>query len=214
MEQTKDDVSITKYLEMSLPVLENEKGFFVMVESGMIDTAAHNNDTKAVISDVNELDKAVKVALDFAEKHPKETLIIVTGDHETGNMSLGTFNISYENLKDINMSISALEEYLKTSDKSAEEKIQFVVDNFKIDKNSNTYTELDNAMRTANGNYETVTDLVKKHEQDISGIKFSAVNHSGLSVPVYVYGDKNNLFTGEYTTDEFNHKLRYMLNIK
>ncbi len=213
MEQSEDDISISKYLDMALPVLDNEKGFFVMVESGMIDTAAHNNDAKAVISDVNELDKAVKIALDFAEKHPKQTLIIVTGDHETGNMSLGTFNISYENLKNINMSISALEEYLKTSDKSAQHKLQLIVENFNVDKGSNTYNELNNAINSAKSDYSKVIDLVKKHEQDISGIKFSADNHSGLSVPVYVYGDENNIFTGEYKTDEFNHKLRGILNI-
>ena len=214
MEQSEDDVSISKYLEMSLPVLDNEQGFFVMIESGMIDTAAHNNDAKAVISDVNELDKAVKVALDFAEKHPNQTLIIVSGDHETGNMSLGTFNISYENLKNINMSISSLEEYLKTSDKSTQDKLQFIVDNFNVDKGTNTYTELNRAISSAKGDYSRVISLVKKHEQDISGIKFSADNHSGLSVPVYVYGDKNKLFTGEYTTDEFNHKLRDILDIE
>jgi alkaline phosphatase len=214
MEQSKDDISISKYLEMSLPVLDNKKGFLVMVESGMIDTAAHNNDAKSVISEVNELDKAVKIAIDFAKKHPNNTLIIVTGDHETGNMSLGTFDLSYENLKDINMSISALEDYLKKSNKPTIEKLQFIVDNFNIDPKSETYTKLYNAMKNANGNYDVVINLIKVHEQNISGIKFSAAKHSGLSVPVYVYGDKNNIFTGEYTTDEFNHKLRDMLNIE
>ena len=35
------------------------------------------------------MDEAVKVALKFYEKHPKETLIIITADHETGGVSLG-----------------------------------------------------------------------------------------------------------------------------
>lgn len=60
-----------------------------MCEGGKIDWAGHANDAAANVRDVIALDKAVKVALDFAEKHPKETLVIVTGDHETGGMSLG-----------------------------------------------------------------------------------------------------------------------------
>ena len=33
------------------------------------------------------------VALEFMEKHPDETLIIVTGDHETGGLANG-FNLT------------------------------------------------------------------------------------------------------------------------
>lgn len=35
------------------------------------------------------MDNAVKVAYEFYKKHPKETLIVVTADHETGGLGLG-----------------------------------------------------------------------------------------------------------------------------
>ena len=36
------------------------------------------------------MDEAIKVAYEFYKKHPKETLIVVTADHETGGIALGT----------------------------------------------------------------------------------------------------------------------------
>lgn len=36
------------------------------------------------------MDNAIKVAYEFYEQHPDETLIIITADHETGGIVLGT----------------------------------------------------------------------------------------------------------------------------
>lgn len=72
------------------------EGFFLMVEGGKIDWACHANDAKAVIGDMLDFDNAVGVALDFYNKHPHETLIVVTGDHETGGMTIGHATTGYK----------------------------------------------------------------------------------------------------------------------
>ncbi len=71
------------------------KGFFIMVEGGKIDWACHANDAVAAIGDMLDFDNAVGVALEFYKKHPAETLIVVTGDHETGGMSIGHATTGY-----------------------------------------------------------------------------------------------------------------------
>lgn len=71
------------------------KGFFMMVEGGAIDYAGHANDAATNLHEVLAFDEAVKVALKFAEKHPNETLIVVTGDHETGGMTMGFAGTGY-----------------------------------------------------------------------------------------------------------------------
>ena len=68
---------------------EAEDGFFLMIEGGKLDYAAHEQDAVATFYEVREFAQAVQLALDFAEQHPDETLIVVTADHETGGMSLG-----------------------------------------------------------------------------------------------------------------------------
>ena len=61
-----------------------------MVEGGKIDWACHANDAATVFNEVKDMDNAIKVAYEFYKKHPKETLIVITADHETGGIVLGT----------------------------------------------------------------------------------------------------------------------------
>lgn len=96
-----DDLRLKDFVQKGIDVLENENGFFMMVESGKIDWAGHANDAKANIEDVKQMDDAVKVALSFAEKYPEETLIVVTGDHETGGMSIGQATTGYNTRFDL-----------------------------------------------------------------------------------------------------------------
>ncbi|WP_027722344.1 alkaline phosphatase [Maridesulfovibrio zosterae] len=66
-----------------------DKPFFLMVEGGRIDHAAHAHDAASTILDTLAMDAAVKVAYDFYKKHPEETLIVTAADHETGGVGLG-----------------------------------------------------------------------------------------------------------------------------
>jgi alkaline phosphatase len=66
---------------------KNKKGFFLMIEGSQIDWAAHANVADTVVDETLDFDKAVGVALDFAEKD-KHTLVIITADHETGGVTI------------------------------------------------------------------------------------------------------------------------------
>lgn len=85
----REQISIAEFLDKGIQLLSNPKGFFIMVEGGKIDWACHANDAAASIHDTLALDEAVAVAVRFYEKHPTETLIVVTADHETGGMTIG-----------------------------------------------------------------------------------------------------------------------------
>ncbi|HPC64827.1 MAG TPA: alkaline phosphatase [Anaerohalosphaeraceae bacterium] len=63
--------------------------FFLMVEGSQIDWAAHNNDADNCIRQTLLFDLAVKEAMDFAQRN-RDTLVIVTADHETGGLILRT----------------------------------------------------------------------------------------------------------------------------
>lgn len=73
--------------EKSLQVLSqnNQKGFFIMIEGGKIDSYSHSNDGPSMIRELMEFDLAVKVAMEYVTEHP-DTLLIVTADHETGGL--------------------------------------------------------------------------------------------------------------------------------
>ena len=70
----------------------------MMCEGGAIDWLCHANDAVGTFHEVLEFDDAVKVAWDFYRKHPEDTLIVVTGDHETGGLTLGFAGTKYKSL--------------------------------------------------------------------------------------------------------------------
>ncbi len=96
LDMTDEDIRLKQFLSKAVEVLDNENGFFIMLEGGMIDWACHANDASTATSNTLAFDEAVRVALDFANAHPAETLIVVTGDHETGGMTLGFAGTNYE----------------------------------------------------------------------------------------------------------------------
>ncbi len=71
-------------------------GFFLMVEGGQIDWAAHDNDAASLVQEVKDFDDAIHVAVEFYLRHPEETLIVITADHETGGLALGRGNLGYD----------------------------------------------------------------------------------------------------------------------
>ncbi len=75
---------------------KDEDGFFIMIEGGRIDHAAHLNDPPAMIYDTIALDNAVQEAYEFYNQHPEETLIVVLADHETGGLGLGMDSMGYK----------------------------------------------------------------------------------------------------------------------
>jgi len=97
---SKDHVTIAEYLDKGIELLNNPNGFFIMVEGGKIDWACHANDAASSVHDVLAFDEAVARAVSFYEKHPEETLIIVTGDHETGGMTIGFAGTQYSSFVD------------------------------------------------------------------------------------------------------------------
>ncbi|MBE5962009.1 MAG: alkaline phosphatase [Lachnospiraceae bacterium] len=88
--------SLADYVEKGIEVLDNETGFFMMVEGGKIDWACHANDAGSTIADTVALAKAVDKAIEFYKEHKDETLILVTGDHETGGLTIGFAGTNYD----------------------------------------------------------------------------------------------------------------------
>ena len=88
--------SLADYVDKGIEMLDNDNGFFIMVEGGEIDWACHANDAKSTISGTAALANGVDKALEFYKQHPDETLIIVTGDHETGGLTLGYAGTDYD----------------------------------------------------------------------------------------------------------------------
>ena len=102
LDRTDDMWALSDYVAKGIEVLsQDEDGFFMMCEGGKIDWACHANDAASTIHDTQALADAVQVAIDFAAQHPEETLILVTGDHETGGLTIGFAGTDYDTYLDL-----------------------------------------------------------------------------------------------------------------
>ena len=86
--------SVTKALQL----LDNKKGFFLMIEGSMIDDGGHDNKAGHTMEEVFDFDKTLGIVLDWAAKDG-ETLVIVTGDHATGGMTLLSGSIEEKRIR-------------------------------------------------------------------------------------------------------------------
>lgn len=89
IDRNPDVPTLAEMLRKGIEVVDNPSGFFVMCEGGVIDWAGHANDAATNLRETLAFNDAVKVALEFADRHPEDTLVITTGDHETGGLSMG-----------------------------------------------------------------------------------------------------------------------------
>lgn len=75
--------SVVKAIEL----LDNKNGFFLMIEGSMIDDGGHDNKAGHTMEEIFDFDRTIGLVLEWAAKDG-ETLVVVTGDHATGGMTL------------------------------------------------------------------------------------------------------------------------------
>lgn len=192
--------SLAEMVRQAIKLLYNDKGFFVMAEGGRIDWAGHANDAATNLREVLAFDEAIKVALSFQRKHPNETLIIVTGDHETGGLSMGFSGTGYaiypKRLGEQKMSVAAFQERLRKlrADKGGtldwETAKAETIAAFGFSGNLN---DLENAYKGGIGKLAEACRVRISHE---SGLGWSTIHHTAMPVLTTSQGVGAEKFTG------------------
>jgi len=148
LDREDDEWALCDYVEKGIDCLYegNDNGFFMMVEGGKIDWACHANDAASTMADTKALSDAVYEAVEFYNEHPAETLILVTGDHETGGLTIGYAGTNYDtflqNLSNQKISFQAFDdEYVakyKENGTSFEDVMNDITDLFGLVAQSST----------------------------------------------------------------------------
>ncbi len=92
IDRQENDTTLPEFVAAGISYLESrfaDEGFFMMVEGGKIDYAGHADDGATNFLEINDFAAAIDVVLEFYDRYPEETLIVVTADHETGGLMLG-----------------------------------------------------------------------------------------------------------------------------
>ncbi|MFN3550321.1 MAG: alkaline phosphatase, partial [Endomicrobiia bacterium] len=187
--------------EMSKVALEilskNKNGFFLMIEGGKIDWGCHNNDIATVLWEIFEFNEAVKEVLKFLSKN-KNTLIIITSDHETGGLGLSSKDYRFYPEKIRNQKISAEQIAKLLKGKT----------NNEIKEKFKEYTGVEDL------SLEEIEKIKKGDAKEIGKIISSRIEigwttktHSGSSVILYAFGKKAEVFRGVYENTEIFNKI-------
>ena len=198
--RTEKDLTLAQITAAGIDFLEekSKKGFFMMIEGGKIDYAAHNDDGATVFQEVLDFDAAVAVAYEFYKKHKDETLIIVTADHETGGLVLGyrgDYTLNLKALSSQKVSVERMIEILQAEKETTWERLeQLVKENIGVgirNKKANgerVTVDYDLAREIA---YNAVYDLNRS-----AALSWASGNHSGTFVPLFAIGEDADEFHG------------------
>lgn len=222
-----DVLSLADFVRSGISVLDNDNGFFMMCEGGKIDWAGHANDAATSIYDTIALSDAVQVALDFAQEHPGECLIIVTADHETGGMTIGFATTAYDThfqyLQNQKTSFTAFDDViaqLKENNATFEDALAKVEECYGLTTREGealtlTDTDVETLRKAWNvamgtqeidgaesallyGGYNPFSMAVSHIMNNKAGLSYTSYAHTGLQIPVYAWGVGAENFSGLY----------------
>lgn len=193
--------------------------FFLMIEGGNIDWAAHDDDAATIIREVLDFEETMQLAYDFYLAHPEETLIVVTADHETGGMTVGQKSVGYncyperlegQTISKANFNDLVSELLKRPNPVSKEEMKQILTDKLGfytiVPINEACQKRLDETFeRTFISRNDYFNDaLYHKFPEfveevftimnEIAGFGFTTTKHSGNPVGVYAIGPGSDLF--------------------
>ena len=199
IDRKENDLTLAQITESAIDFLTkgNNKGFFLMVEGGKIDWACHANDAATVFNEVKDMDNAIKVAYEFYKKHPKETLIVITADHETGGIVLGTgkYALNLKALQYQKHSADGLSQRISELRKSKGNKVTWEQEKTLRDEFEKSFVK--NKVVFAESMYsksEPMAARAKEVMDEIAMIGWVSGGHSAGYVPVFAIGAGSQLF--------------------
>ncbi|MDE1513675.1 alkaline phosphatase [Vibrio sp. dsl-7] len=225
--KTDDTPSLKEITDKAIQLLStHEKGFFLMVEGGRIDHAAHANDIASVVYDTLAFDQAVQSAVDFYHKHPKETLIVVTGDHETGGMGLGFGTNYFMNIDKIIATGNSIEDKLqKVYQGDRQAMFDHIAKVYQLnDLNAEETALINQAMDAFDkdaaaaqknaGGYDPVAIAVAHVTSKRAGVYWTSFAHTATQLPLTAIGNGAEQFGGFKDNTEVANAFADVMGLK
>ena len=234
------DLTLAEITESAISFLTKgkNKGFFLMVEGGKIDWSCHSNDPATTFEEVIDMDNAIKVAYEFYKKHPKETLIVVTADHETGGLGLGTgkYELHLKALKNQKQSQDLLSVAItdlrkaKGHDVTWEDAKALLTEKMGFWKELPLTWEQEKILRdefeqsfvknkvvfeeTLYSKTEPLAASARKVMSQIAMVGWTSGSHTAGYVPVYAVGAGSKEFAGKYDNTEIPKRIAKVAGYK
>ncbi len=228
IDRNASDLSLAQITSAAIEFLDSkEKGFFLMVEGGKIDWACHAQDAATLFHEVIDFDKAVQEAYEFYLKHPDETLIVVTADHETGGLGLGTqdYHLHFKDLGRQRCSLSGLSQHIRQAMANPERPFSWGIAQEILRENLGFWDEIklsskqeealkkgyqqasQEEIKTEYSNENPLATIAIKIINEIAHCGWTSATHTGAPVPIYAIGVGAQQFTGVMQNRDIPHRI-------
>lgn len=219
---------LKKATDLAISRLTAPEGFFLMVEGGRIDYFCHYNDAGSFVAELLDMDEAVQSALAFYALHPQETLILVTADHETGDVSFTDGDRSALLRQTISSDIcdNTLVEECLTAKTPFDEALPLFSEAFGLTdltaeetaKLKEAYAKTFSASASGKsadeegGVYTSITTACIDIVAARAGVNFGSGGHTGKDVPVFALGIGSEFFSGNHENTNIHDALLHAVS--
>ena len=212
--------------------LENEQGFFMLVEASQVDWGGHGNDIAAAMAEMDDLAKTLEYLESYIAKNPN-TLVVLTADHSTGGFTIGKdgdYLWQPDVLRNMIMSPETIGNTLakeKIVKANVSKMLNFMItdvefDTLKADKVKAQKALVEyNALSTVAKKQARKPSLNKAMHLSVNHIidqrtvtGWTTFGHTGIDVPVFAMGKQKELFEGLSDNTEIAEKIFNLLGKK
>lgn len=206
--------------------LENENGYFMLIEASQIDWGGHANDIAAAMGEMDDLAKTLEYLESYVKSNP-DTLVVVTADHSTGGFTIGANGVyewKPEVLRTMLQSPTSIANALESNDITKE--LVNSLFNFELtDDELSTLITVKNDTITAK-QIAAISDEAKAEKIKVKKALYTAVKkvidartntgwtssgHTAIDVPVFAMGNRKELFNGYQDNTDIAKKIFSLL---
>jgi alkaline phosphatase len=194
IDRSKDVPSLADMAASAIERLnKNDNGFFLMVEGSQIDWAAHDNDIVGAMSEMEDFEKAFKVAIDFAKKDG-HTLVIATADHSTGGFTIGSQG-QYNWFSTVVKAVKRTPDYIAMKIAKGANVKDTLTKYIDLPLTKNEINSVQNAARTHK--VRNIDNAIEEIINNRSFTGWTTRGHTGEDVNVYAFGPGSERFQGQ-----------------
>lgn len=225
-----DSSRLSTMTKAAVEHIENEQGFFMLIEASQVDWGGHSNDIAAAMGEMRDLANTLEYLESYVAEHP-DTLVVLTADHSTGGLTLGTDG-QYSWLPQVLRTLKHSPTYIAEKLESAEITHEYTSELFSFSLTDNELMQLNDAKHPKKGAEttelkgnpyaDTSADDVKKalyaaikhilDKRTLTGWTTGA--HTAIDVPVFAFGSQSERFNGLNTNTKIASKVFELLGNK
>jgi alkaline phosphatase len=178
--------------EHAIKHLENDNGYFLLVEASQVDWAGHANDVGSAMAEMHDLAQTMEYLREYVDTHP-DTLVVLTADHSTGGLAIGAggdYRWSPEYLHNMSASARTIAATMADEDMPGE----YAAKQLGLSLTNEELAMLDSV---SNQDEKSRYAAIKTFLDIKTNTGWTTTGHTGVDVEVFAFGAGATSFSGQ-----------------